>query len=354
MHRAVREPAPRVSVLLPVHNGAEFVESALRSVMAQTLREIEILVVDDASTDATPEILARLAAEDPRLRILRPERNLRLPGALNFGLAQVRGAYVARMDADDLCAPTRLARQAAFLDANPEIVLVGCSARHIDRAGRVLKTSVRAQTPFHARWILRSAMAFRHPTFLFRADGWSWRYDPAFTVSEDYDLLARLTETERVACLPEALFDYREHGGSITAQKWAAMQGEARRIAERVQARDLPAAVFDALAPFRDAYFGQARLDPQGERALFEGLRAMLAHDLARTPEHGPWLRRQTAQLAARALSLSGRGPRAALAAFLRHGRGLLPALGARALEAKGLLPRALRSDPARVGAGEG
>mgnify|MGYP006270521559 CR=1 FL=1 len=337
--------APRVSVLLPVHNGEDYIESALRSVMGQTLRDIEIVAVDDASSDATPGILARLATEDARIRVLRPEQNLRLPRALNFGLEHVRGDYVARMDADDLCEPTRLQVQADFLDANPEIVLVGCSARHIDAYNRFIKASIRAQTSFHTRWLLRVGMAFRHPTFFFRREGWTWRYDPECTLSEDYDILARVTDTAQVACLPDLLFSYREHEGSLTGRKWHNMQVEARRIAERVQKADLPADIYDALEPYRDAYYDQMALDSAGVAAVFEGLSRMLAHDVEKYPQHGQWIRRQTAQLAAHALMRSGMSPAQNIATFLRKGPHFLPALGLRYMEAKRILPEALRSD---------
>jgi len=336
---------PRISVLLPVHNGGDYIESALRSVMAQTFRDLEILVVDDASTDATPAILARLAAEDPRIRILRPETNLRLPRALNFGLEHARGEYVARMDADDLCEPDRFALQARFLDTHPEIVLVGCSERTIDPDGNKIKDQVRAQSPEQTRWLLRIGMAFRHPAFLFRRREMTLRYDPACTLSEDYDILVRLTETSKVACLPDLLLRYREHPGALSAQKAADMPRQARMLAEKVQRADLPEDVFLALEPFRDAYYDRRPLDTAGQKAVFDGLIGMMAFDHTRMPGHRRWVARQTAQLAAHAMMRGGVGARGNLAAFLRHAPGLLPAVGWRYLENQGRLPARLRSD---------
>ena len=337
--------SPKLSVLLPVHNGARHIEEALRSVMTQTLGDFEVVVVDDASTDTTPEILARLAVEDARIRVLRPERNLRLPRALNFGLNHVRGDYVARMDADDICEPTRFEVQAAFLDAHPDIALVGCSAHHIDEDGRIFKTSIRHQGPFHARWLLRFTMAFRHPTFMFRTAASDWRYDPDCTVSEDYDFLARLSETRRIACLPYPLLRYREHDTSLTSQKTSLMRSEARSIAERVQKADLPAELFDRLEVVRDTYFGQVQLDAARRTAVFAAMRAMLEHDVATYPKERAWIWRQTAQLASQVMTRGGMAARANLGCFLRDGRAFLPALGLRYAETAGLLPAALRSD---------
>ena len=337
---------PKVSVLLPVHNGADYVESAVRSVMEQTLQDIEILVVDDASTDGTADILARLAAEDPRLRIERLERNQRLPRALNHGLDLCRGEYVARMDADDLCEPRRLEVQVSYLDRHPEVTLIGCSVIRIDGDGTPFQTSVRAQDPFACRWMCRFVMPFRHPTFFFRRSEMELRYDPACTVSEDYDLLARLTATRKVGCLPDVLLRYREHGGSLTGTKWHKMVEEARSIAVSVQKTEMSSAVFEAMTTFRDSYYGLQPLDDAGVAGLFEGLRRMARADAAASPTHAAWIWRQTAQLAAQALLRSGTGKRGIVLAFLTRGRDFLPALSARFLETRGLLPAALRSDP--------
>lgn len=340
------ERPPKVSVLLPVHNGANYVESAVRSMMAQTLREIEIVVVDDASSDGTPGILDRLAAEDGRIRVERLEPNRRLPGALNRGLELCRGEYVARMDADDLSEPTRLEVQARFLDSHPDITLVGCSVIRIDGDGKPFQTSVRAQDPFAARWMCRFMMPFRHPTFLFRRTEMDLAYDPACTVSEDFDILARLTETRKVVCLPDVLLRYREHDGSLTGAKWRLMVEEAEKIAVPVQKTEMPAEVFEAMAPFRTAYFDLRPLDGTGIAALFEGLKRMAQADALESPAHRDWIRRQTAQLGAHALLRSGARKPRILAAFFGPGRDFLPALVMRFLETRRLLPAAFRSDP--------
>lgn len=338
-------PDPKVSVLLAVHNGEDYLESAMRSVMEQSLTDIEILVVDDASSDGSPAILQRLAAEDTRIRIERLNENRRLPGALNRGLELVRGTYVARMDADDLSHPRRLEVQAGFLDSHPEVTLIGCSTLHIDGRDYPLKTSVRSQDPFATRWMCRFVMPFRHPTFMFRRAEMKLCYDPACTVSEDYDILARLSQDHAVGCIPDVLLSYREHGGSLTGTKWRQMLHEAREIAVGVQSHDLSPEVFGALEPFRAAYFDLQPLNDAATAAMFDGLHRMVMVDVRTSPAHGRWVWRQTAQLAAQALMRSGCDRREILSAFAGPGRIFLTALAMRFFETRGRLPRKLRSD---------
>lgn len=329
---------------MAVHNGAAFLEEAVDSVLGQTVDDLEVVAVDDASTDATPEILSRLAARDGRLRVLRLAENLRLPGALNHGLKRCRGTFVARMDADDVSEPGRLEIQRRFLQRNPDVALVGCGAMHIDATGRRLEVSSRAQTAYSTRWMCRFGMPFRHPTFMFRRALMPFTYDPARTLSEDYDLVARLTEVRPVACLPDVLLRYRIHGGALSSQKQEAMRAEARDIAVAVQRSDLSTEVFAALAPFRAAYFDLER--PREPAAFFEGLRMMLEEDLRGGGASAAWLRRQILQLATQALLRVGYEKSAVIGAFAGAGRFLLPTLPMQFLEKRGALPRRWRSVP--------
>ena len=139
-------PPPRVSVVLPVRNGAATVERAIASIRAQTFRDWELLVIDDHSADATPQILARVAHEESRLRILRSAAPGLVP-ALNTGLAAARGDLVARMDADDVAHPERLAAQSALLEAQPELGLVACQ---VDFGG---DATAQAGYALHVAWL---------------------------------------------------------------------------------------------------------------------------------------------------------------------------------------------------------
>ena len=125
---------PRLSVILPVYNGSAFLAEAMESVLNQTFRDFELLVIDDASTDGSAAVAEQFG--DPRVRVIRQEANRRLPATLNHGLDLARGEWVARMDADDICHPQRFARQVAFLEAHPDHGVVGSWSEDIDEYGK--------------------------------------------------------------------------------------------------------------------------------------------------------------------------------------------------------------------------
>src|SRR4051794_24616628 len=207
---------PAVTVLLPVRNGAAYLEAAVRSILGQTFADLELLAVDDGSTDQTPAMLARLAAEDGRIRVVRQEA-LGLVPALNRGLEQARAPLIARMDADDVALPERLARQVAFLEAAPEVALVGTGWRVVakDLTRRVV---LPPQTDAGIRLAMETANVLAHPTVMLRRDTVlaAGGYRPAFLLAEDYDLWLRLLDRCQAACVPEVLLEYREHAGQAT------------------------------------------------------------------------------------------------------------------------------------------
>jgi glycosyltransferase involved in cell wall biosynthesis len=205
---------PLVSVVLPVRNGAAFVADAIESIRSQTLHEFEMLVIDDGSRDATQPILKRIAASDARLRII-TQPALGLVAALNRGLSEARARYVARMDADDIAAPERLARQAATLDASPDVAALGSACRVVDRNGAVLRHRYPPTDAAEIRRALLIGNCMIHPTIMLRRAAvlQAGGYHPAFLLCEDFDLWLRLAEHHDLLNLPEPLLDYREHEG---------------------------------------------------------------------------------------------------------------------------------------------
>jgi len=205
--------APLVSVLLAVHNGDPYLRTALDSVLRQTMADLELIVVDDASTDSTPGAIAMI--DDRRLRVLRNDDQLGLAQALNRGLDEARGRYVARLDADDVALPRRLERQLARIRATPGTVIVGSSVCAIDDDGIPGAVHGMPATPTEIRWHLLFSSPFFHPTVLLdreHLEHGGFRYDPSFLESEDYDLWARVLASGDGANLSEPLVLYRVHG----------------------------------------------------------------------------------------------------------------------------------------------
>ena len=118
--------APKISVIMSVYNGEDYLAEAIESVLGQSFEEWELIVVNDCSTDRTGEILQQFALRDARVKVVTNEINLRLPSSLNKALLLANGKYIARMDADDICLPERLEKQYLFMEQNADVALSSC------------------------------------------------------------------------------------------------------------------------------------------------------------------------------------------------------------------------------------
>jgi hypothetical protein len=212
--------APKLSVLLAVHNGEPYLEAALESVLAQDFRDFELVVVDDGSRDGSAARVAALG--DLRVRLHVNERNLGHTPSLNIGLRKCRGEYVARMDADDLCWPGRFAKQVAYLDAHPDVGILGGAYRVIDGADRPGSIVEQPADDESIRWLSMTKNPFHHPTVVLRrvvlaAAG--AQFDERFGANQDYELWDRLLRLTRAANLTEPVLDYRIHGNNISVRR---------------------------------------------------------------------------------------------------------------------------------------
>ncbi|MFL9499352.1 glycosyltransferase [Rhodopseudomonas palustris] len=216
MRDGVPPEQPKVSVIMPVRDGERWVAEAIRSVQKQTLHDFELLVIDDGSADATPAILADAAAADPRIAVLTQHRDGLVAG-LNRGLSAARAPLIARLDADDIALPDRLARQVDYMVAHPDVVLLGGWATIIDENGQPKGREMRP-SPNDLRATLMKKSPFIHPTVMLRAEAARrvGGYHAAFEAGEDYDFWLRLADVGELAILPELLIRYREHSSSVT------------------------------------------------------------------------------------------------------------------------------------------
>ncbi len=285
--RLVTAPRPvgatadaRVGIVLPARDAARWIDHALASLEVQTFGDFEILVIDDHSTDSTATRVAARAAADPRIRLL-PNRGRGLVAALSTGIAATRAPLIARMDADDVARPERLARQMAYLDAHPRVALVGAQAQPIDAAGRELGPPSRFPTEpdLLAHALQHRGCTIRHPTVLMRREALEavGGYRAVTEWAEDYDLWLRMAERFRLANLPDVLLDYRLHPDQVShGLNWR------QRFA-------------------RDAALVAARARRRGEADPLAGFAAPFDLDdtaLARDPRLTPDLRRLAAAYA--------------------------------------------------------
>lgn len=339
---------------MAVHNGERFLAETLASVAVQTFADFEFLIVDDASTDNTPQILANFAASDERIVLLRNETNLGLTKSLNRGLAAARTPLIARMDSDDICEPQRLARQAAFLDANPTHLLVASSYRAIDEKGRTRYVKRKPATHDRIRWWFRFRMPIEHPSVMFRShlpDQTPVRYDENYQLAQDYALFTKLSDHGKLAILPEVLFTYRVHAGNLTATRRNEQRANVLRIALSVQERDLSKEVREDLRPMMECYQLRERATVSALRKAVRAFDRMIAADAERGVAPEAWLRRHGAEILADAFLSRGRGFRspAFTAAFVLEARRYLHPLVMRVLENKDLLPSRLETFPEDV-----
>lgn len=211
---------PIVSVLMPVYNGERFLESAVRSVLSQSFEQFELVIVDDGSTDGSPAVLARLAAEDGRIRIQRQE-NRGHAGALNTALELARGEFVAVLDCDDEALPRRLEAQVAALDADRSLAAVGGAAEFINEDGACFFVQGYPPAPEQVSADLLTTCPVLHSAMMIRREAVTaiGCYRETLSLALDYDLLLRLDERAGISNLEHPVVRYRVHAAQTTTTR---------------------------------------------------------------------------------------------------------------------------------------
>ena len=206
---------PRVSVLMPIYNTRpEHLREAIESILAQTFTDFEFLILNDCSPNTDVEEVVK-SYDDPRIVYSRNERNLGISGTRNRLLDMAQGEYLAVMDHDDISLSERLAKQVAFLDAHPEVGIVGTLTKRMS-SGEV---KTRPTTDVEIKKMLMAHCDLSHPSCMIRASvlkKHGIRYEKMFSPAEDYALFARLIPVTEFAILPEVLFIYRDWKGNTS------------------------------------------------------------------------------------------------------------------------------------------
>jgi glycosyltransferase involved in cell wall biosynthesis len=239
-----------VAVILPVRNCADYLPFALESILSQTVRELDVLVVDDRSTDGTARACGVYQRRDSRVR-LASAKGSGLVDALNQGIEQTAAPLIARMDADDIALPKRLELQREFLHAHSDIAAVGTQVRFIGENGRPTgKTSTLPVCPAQVGRILLKFCCIRHPTVMMRRSAVekAGGYRNQAPYAEDLDLWLRVAENGKLANLDEVLLEYRQHPAQISEQR-AWTQRLSRNLAV-ISARERRAGRPDPLASY--------------------------------------------------------------------------------------------------------
>ena len=223
---------PEISVIMSVYNGETYLKEAIESVINQTFKNWEFVIINDCSTDSTSEILAEFASMDERIKVHTNEVNLKLPTSLNKAISLSSGKYIARMDADDICLPDRFEKQFKFMEENKDVALSSCRFMTVKNGvyksggagGRCDNDAIRA--------MLLVSNPILHPGVIAKAEVMKkLNYDTTLTCTEDLELWTRMAmENLKMEILPECLLIYRLHDKQITSTTLERQHTEVTKI----------------------------------------------------------------------------------------------------------------------------
>lgn len=206
-----------VSVIIPCYNAEKYLRESVESIMNQSYVNLEIICIDDCSTDDTLAILEKLASKDARVKVLHNSKNMKIASSLNRGLEYSTGEYIARMDADDIALPDRIEKQVNYLEKNKETDICGTWCEKIDSEGKHIGKIIYPLLHNDLKVMLLFNSCFAHPTIMFRRAIYLsvGGYKDIMPV-EDLEYWIRIVKSKRLANIPEILLKYRIHGNNVT------------------------------------------------------------------------------------------------------------------------------------------
>lgn len=280
---------PAISVLMTVYNAGRFLDPSIRSILGQTFRNFEFLIVDDASTDGSVAVIEEFAAQDARIRFIQNEANKGQTPCLNQGLRLARGKWIARQDADDLSHGIRLFEQYQYITMHPELVLLGTNGRIIDEHDRLVGLLDAPIVHEAAEWTSPFLNPFMHTSVLFRADIVREEfggYDESYRIAQDFDLWTRILARHRTGNLAQRLVCYRHLNNSLSKAGRGHAFAEAARVAKRESER-----VFrQELNPFEEELLARFRegLDAEHRTSFWRLYRELLEKYQSRLEKAAP------------------------------------------------------------------
>lgn len=242
---------PLISVVMAVHNGEQFICEAIDSILRQTFKDFEFIIIDDGSTDSTPALLKEYQNRDPRIYIKKFVQNQGLTICLNAGIQLARGKYIARMDADDISLPYRFEEQIKYLDEHPGVAALGTGFTLVDEVGNHIKDYIFSIYPEVLKWNLLFSNPISHPSVMLHRSVINeiGGYDPQLRRAQDYDLWWRISFAGRLGNLKDIHLLLRQHSERVTNKHQGEQVDSARKIKKKyldmLLARDIPESVLD-------------------------------------------------------------------------------------------------------------
>ncbi|OQY14044.1 MAG: hypothetical protein B6I30_01800 [Desulfobacteraceae bacterium 4572_187] len=230
---------PKISVVMSVYNGKKHLKEAVESVLCQSCQDFEFIIVNDASTDKTNEILESF--DDPRIKIIKNTENMGLTKSLNIGIKAAKGKYIARMDADDISLPHRFEIQVEYLERNPECAVAGSSYYQIDDKGTICSFIEVLTNDPDIKEGLKTQNWFGHGSVMMKKDAFlkAGGYNEKYKFAQDYDLWLRLAAEHRLANIKEPLYCWRVSSSNISKLKSSEQRHCANRAISEAQKREV-------------------------------------------------------------------------------------------------------------------
>lgn len=221
---------PKISVVLPTYNGEKYIRESIDSIINQTYQDWELIIIDDCSTDSTPQILENYAAKDNRIITYRNATNLKLPASLNKGFSIAKGTYFTWTSDDNIYLPEAFSLMVGLLERNSNVDLVYCNTQRIDSHGHLLRSKNYSFGKYTILFYnaVQACFLYRHSLHQ-ELDG----YDTAMFLVEDYDFWLRARRTHNFQHIKSAPYYYREHQDSLTSKRICDIRSKAIALLKR-------------------------------------------------------------------------------------------------------------------------
>lgn len=231
---------PFISVFIPVYNAEKYIGEAIKSILNQTYKNFELIIVDDGSTDNTIQVISKY--KDERIRVIRNKKNMGIPFTRNRGLKEARGKYLVLMDADDVSYPTRIETQVNYMEKNPHIAAAGTAYKHIGNTKKKRVINKRGMPPNLTKIKLLFGSPLANATSILRlaiVREKNLKYDEEFFVAQDYNFWVELSRYGDLSVIPELLYNYRVGHMNITKKSRESHSEERKELVAKIQKKAL-------------------------------------------------------------------------------------------------------------------